>query len=109
MASLGQPVNAMVASCGHRTCVPDSRAVSAPKTLVGYCEPFSVAPGEIVQLMVSSLVEGPCGLEVVRLRCGDPHAGLDETVVADVDVPAGFPGRRQPVRPGSYLAFPAHP
>ena len=83
--------------------------MSAAKTLVGYCDPFSVAPGEAVRLMVSSLLEGPCQLDVVRLRCGDPHRGIDEAVLAGTGLAPGFAGRTQPVRPGSYLLFPAHP
>jgi N,N-dimethylformamidase len=76
--------------------------VSASKTLVGYCEPFSAAPGERIRLMVSSEVPGSCGVDVVRLRCGDPHRGLDEVPVDEAPVPPAFAAREQPIRPGSH-------
>ena len=87
----------------------NSSIVTTAKTVVGYCEPFSVRPGETVSLMVSSLEAGEGQVDVTRLRCGDPYAGLDELLV-DLDVtPPRFAARPQPLRPGSYAVVDAAP
>ncbi len=73
--------------------------------MAGYCDPLSVAPGEDVSLMVTSHVPGDCRLEVVRLVCGDPSSrgpGFIEEP-APFTVAATFPGREQPLRPGSCV------
>ena len=82
----------------------------APKTVVGYCEPFSARPGDEVRLFTSCEpgISGRCRLDLVRLRCGDPHTGLDEEVVG-ADLPAELPARHQPLRPGSYAVTERHP
>lgn len=81
----------------------------AKKTVVGYCEPFSVRPGGVVELFTSCDpdVIGDCSLDLVRLRCGDPFTGLDEEVV-EADLPATVAARHQPLRPGSHAVAPRH-
>ncbi len=86
------------------------------KTMVGYCTPFSAAPGEQVELKLSADHPTPALLDVVRLICGDPSSkgpGLREELVARPD-DAGAPRwpvelvvRPQPLTPGSYGEVPS--
>jgi N,N-dimethylformamidase len=81
------------------------------KTIVGYCEPFSVCAGETVELKLSAEQPGRCRLEVVRLICGDLSSrgpGLQEQVLprpagAAPSWPAELDVRHQPLRPGSDI------
>ena len=84
----------------------------ATKTAVGYCDPFSVEPGEPVDLLFSAEQPGPCRLELVRLICGDLSTkgpGFLEEVVARPDGPAdrpwpaSFASRHQPIKAGSFI------
>ncbi len=81
------------------------------KTIVGYCDPLCVLPGQAVDLMISVGQAGQCQLEVVRLICGDLSTkgpGFSEEVLARPDNPTGgwpstFEGRHQPITPGSSV------
>ena len=77
----------------------------ADKSMVGYCEPFSVEAGERVRLCFSADVgDGrPLDLALVRLRCGDPYTGFDEALIADSGLPSRLNARHQPLRPGSSV------
>ena len=78
--------------------------------MVGYCEPFSVLPGERIELFfsVEPQDEGvPLTLDIVRLRCGELHTGLDESVVEVEDLASDLIGRHQALRPGSYAVVEA--
>lgn len=74
------------------------------KTITGYCNPFSATPGETVGFMVSTYAPGDYEAELVRVRAGDDFSDESVGVIEDV-VPADFagryPGRHQPLRPGS--------
>jgi N,N-dimethylformamidase len=83
--------------------------VDPAKTLVGYCEPFSAAPGNTVRLMVSSHLPGTCDLKITRLRCGDPHVGLDEVEVSASCSTGAFSGREQALHPGSHAIVESQP
>ncbi len=75
-----------------------------PKTITGYCEPWSLRAGEAVRLMASSHMPGPARLDLVRLICGDPTRsgpGFHEVDVASA-LPAEVELSDQPLRPGSY-------
>ena len=84
----------------------------AEKTLVGYCEPLSVAPGESVAFKVSCDAPGAYRADIVRLICGDTSsqgAGFKEVEVS-TPVSGEYPGREQIARPGScaqVAPFPA--
>ena len=79
--------------------------MSNATTIVGYCDPLVVEPGDRVSLMVRSHVPGPCTLRVARLLCGDPSSKGPGYRTEDTafEVPAAFPGRDQPLRPGSFV------
>ncbi len=83
----------------------------ARKTLVGYCDPLSVAPGETVAFKVSCYAPGPYRADIVRLVCGDTSsrgAGFQEHEI-DTPVSGEYAGREQPVHAGSYAVVPSLP
>jgi len=75
-----------------------------PKTIVGYCEPWSLRAGEPINLFASSDVNGPTALDLVRIDCGDPTSAGPGFAVEDVvsTLPAMVDLVEQPLRPGSY-------
>ncbi len=81
------------------------------KTLVGYADRLSVAPGETLRFMVSCYVPGNYRADIVRLICGDESergAGFKEEEL-ETAVSGEYPGREQPVHPGSYAIVPEVP
>ena len=81
------------------------------KTLVGYADRLSVAPGETLRFMVSCYVPGSYRADIVRLICGDESergAGFKEEEL-ETAVSGEYPGREQPVHPGSYAIVPEVP
>lgn len=81
------------------------------KTITGYCDPFSAEAGEVVRFMVSTYAPGDYEAELVRIRAGDDSpggVGVAEDVVPSA-VAGRYPGRFQPVHPGSYGIVDASP
>jgi N,N-dimethylformamidase len=78
--------------------------------IVGYGDRLSIAPGEVIQFMVSSALPS-YHAEIVRLIHGDPNPagpGFKEQPVETVAT-GTYPGRIQPYRHGSYVRVPASP
>ncbi len=80
----------------------------AAKQVIGYCTPWSVAPGERVDFKLSVAGAGDFSASLWRIICGDDSPdgpGLDLR-----RVPSGLDGRhtgrQQPLRPGSCIQFP---
>ena len=75
--------------------------------LTGYADRFSVQPGETIRFMVST--ELPAfRADIVRVIHGDTNPagpGFKEEVI-DTPVNKTYPGRRQPLRAGSYVVVP---
>ncbi len=76
--------------------------------LIGYTDVWSVAPGGVIHLHVSSTA-GRVGIDLVRLRHGDPNpAGpgflFDEI---DSDVTGVYEAPLQPIHAGSYAVLSA--
>lgn len=74
------------------------------KSVVGYADRVSVAPGETISFMVNVEREGRYRADIVKLTSGDWHprgAGFKEEIIA---TPANreYPGRRQDIHPGSF-------
>ena len=81
------------------------------KTIVGYADRLSVAPGETLRFMVSCYVPGSYRADIVRLICGDAlehGAGFKEQEL-ETAVSGEYPGREQPVQPGSHAIVPEVP
>ncbi len=78
--------------------------------VMGYCDPWTAAPGETVRFMVSTIDTDRYDAAIVRLR--QPDAGPEATPFAPepVDAPCngGHPGRFQRIPIGSYAAVPPH-
>lgn len=79
------------------------------KKIVGYCDPWSVGPGQPVDVKVSTY--GPDGYHasLVRVICGDDRPlgpGFKEEVV-DVDWAGEYPGKTQSNPVGSYVTVPS--
>jgi N,N-dimethylformamidase len=84
---------------------------SKGKRVVGYCDPLSVAPGDTVRFMVSSLDGESFDAKLVRLICGDVSPGghgFDEEEVEST-AEGRHLGVEQPLRPGSYAVVDPHP
>lgn len=79
------------------------------KTITGYCDPLSVAPGDTLNVMVSCEDEAPYEAGIVRVICGDDAAGglglIEEPVASAID--GRYPGRAQSIARGSFMLVPA--
>lgn len=76
--------------------------------LVGYSSRLSVAPGEDISFMVSARSER-YRASLVKLICGDDRPdgpGFKEEHHAS-ELAGEYPGRYQPLSPGSYVVIPA--
>ena len=82
------------------------------KTIAGYTDKLSVAPGETVRFLVSC-DDGAASYRagIVRLICTDDHPegpGLIERPVK-TSVDGEYPARLQPIHAGSYAVVPSGP
>jgi N,N-dimethylformamidase len=79
--------------------------------VMGYCDRWSVAPGDTVRFMVSCLDTDRYDVAIVRLK--QPDAGPLATPFAPepIDAPCNGtrPGRSQAIPAGSLAVVPAHP
>jgi N,N-dimethylformamidase len=81
------------------------------KQIIAYADPWSVAAGDTLDVMVSCAMAGQFKAELVELICGDsrPHG----TGFKELAIPAEFEGlhagREQKLRPGSYAVLPDIP
>jgi len=81
------------------------------KTLIGYCDPLSVRPGDTVAFKVSCYAPGPYRADIVRVICGDASsagAGFQEREIA-TPVSGEHSGREQTTTPGSWALVPELP
>ena len=81
------------------------------KTIVSYADPLSVTAGDRLRVMVSCHVGDSFRAELVKLVCGDDRprgTGFQEEVL-DADLNGVYPGREQPIHPGSYVQLHALP
>ena len=78
--------------------------------LTGYTDRLSVQQGETIRFMVSTK-EPEYRADIVRLIHGDPQPkgpGFKEELV-DTPINGRYPGHRQELHPGSYVAVPDNP
>jgi N,N-dimethylformamidase len=77
------------------------------KPIIGYTDPLCVAPGESIELMVSTSAPS-YEASVVKLRHGDPASGGPglRYVGVDSEVEGTYDGVEQPLRLGSYIEVP---
>jgi len=79
------------------------------KSVLGYCVPWSVAPGECVEVKVSVLHAARYESRVLRVICANPVPGGAGSDLRPVDHPSNgsHAGRVQRNPVGSYLEIPA--
>ena len=85
-------------------------ALSFPaKTIVGYLDQITVRPGATLGVKVSSAA--PFTAALVRLVSGDarPHGTGYHEVPIEAEFEPSYPGRIQPIRPGSAAVLPNLP
>jgi len=81
------------------------------KQIIGYCDPWSVAPGERVRFMVSTYGPERYRASLVRVICGDDRPqgpGYKEEPIPSA-LEGEYPGRTQAIAIGSYARVPADP
>lgn len=81
------------------------------KSLVAYCDPWSVSAGQTLAVKVSCHIAGDYQAELVELICGDNRprgTGFHERPIA-AEFAGSYPGREQPLRTGSYALIPGLP
>ncbi len=72
--------------------------------IAGYADQWCVAPGQTIQFKVSSELNQPYAVRLVRITCADPNPkgpGIIEHDLSSV-FSGEYPSRRQPVQSGSY-------
>ena len=78
------------------------------RTILGYADRFSVAPGEKIAFKASCQGHAHYHLEIVRLISADLNPegpGFREEVVPS-GIAGNYPGRRQEIAAGSYAVVP---
>jgi N,N-dimethylformamidase len=81
------------------------------RTILGYADRFSVAPGEKIAFKASCHGHAHYHLEIVRLISADLNPegpGFREEVVPS-GIAGNYPGRRQEIAAGSYAVVPDCP
>ena len=76
--------------------------------LLGYADRLSARPGEVVEVKVSSYLEGEYTARLVRTICADPNPegmGLLEEAI-DCSFAGSYAARVQPFTPGSCVKVP---
>lgn len=81
------------------------RNTKYPRTIIGYCWPQTVRPGQSLDVMISTHRKGSYLADLVRIICGDNMS--DPTMYKEEELTAPFsgmhPGRHQPIYIGSYV------
>ena len=81
------------------------------RTILGYADRFSAAPGEKIAFKASCEGHAHYHLEIVRLISGDlspAGPGFREEVVPS-GIAGNYPGRHQAIAAGSYAVIPDSP
>ncbi len=82
------------------------------KTIVGYSDKISATPGEAIKFMVSCTGAKSYRAEFVRIIHGDTNPagpGYKEEKIKAPALAKTFPGRKQEIHAGSYVAIPDSP
>ncbi len=81
------------------------------KKIMGYCNPWTVMPGDTLDVMVSTYGPARYRADLVRVICGNDDPDLDIYREEEIAAPfAGeYPGREQKTVAGSYATIPSSP
>ena len=95
-------------------CNPASREFTTgiERSILGYCWPWTVRPGDRVDFMVSTYgerSEEPYVARLVRIYCGDAVNDGSHFKEVELDSPFNgeYAGRHQSCHPGSYVEIPS--
>lgn len=81
------------------------------KKVIGYSSAWSVMPGDMLDVMVSTYGPDRYRANLVRVICGNDVPDLD--IYREEEIPAPFagehPGREQITIAGSYVTIPSNP
>jgi N,N-dimethylformamidase len=74
------------------------------KKILGYTNTWAIAPGEALDVMVSTYGPERYRADLVRIICGDGEPSHDIYREEDIEAPFSgeYPGRHQPIDAGSY-------
>lgn len=75
------------------------------RSIIGYCDPQTVRPGDTVNFMVSTYAEGPYEASLVKVINGDRLSPAGRFKTEDCPAPFSrqYPGRHQDISLGSYI------
>jgi N,N-dimethylformamidase len=81
------------------------------KKILGYTDAWSIAPGETLNVMVSTYGPKRYRADLVRVICGDDEPAHDLYREEEIEAPFSgeYPGRQQPIDAGSYAVVPNSP
>ena len=81
------------------------------KKILGYTNVWGIAPGETLNVMVSTYGPERYRADLVRVICGDDDPGHDIYREEEIEAPFNgeYPGRLQPIDAGSYTVVPNYP
>lgn len=81
------------------------------KTILGYTNVWGIAPGETLNVMVSTYGPERYRADLVRVICGDDDPAHDIYREEELEAPfrGEYPGRLQPIDCGSYAVVPTSP
>ena len=81
------------------------------KKIMGYCRPWTVMPGDTLNVMVSTYGPDRYRADLVRVICGNDDPDLDIYREEEIAAPfAGeYPAREQITVAGSYVTIPSNP
>ena len=81
------------------------------KQILGYTNVWRIAPGETLNVMVSTYGPEHYRADLVRIICGDDHPDHNIYREEKIDAPFSgeYPGRSQPIDCGSYAVVPNSP
>lgn len=81
------------------------------RKVIGYCSPWSVMPGDTLDVMVSTYGPDRYRADLVRVICGNDDPSLN--IYREEEIAAPFngehPGREQVTVSGSYVTIPSSP
>ncbi len=81
------------------------------KKILGYTDAWSIAPGETLNVMVSTYGPKRYRADLVRVICGDDEPARNLYREEEIEAPFSgeYPGRQQPIDAGSYAVVPNSP
>lgn len=89
-------------------CITHDEGVGCVKKILGYTNVWGIAPGETLEVKVSTYGPARYRANLVRVICGDNDPDHDIYREEEIEAPFSgeYPGRLQPIDHGSYAVVP---